>query len=146
MYVPHFDAILKNLGISQDDFQAKQTIEVPAPLLKMLLQIAVASGEFNKDGYLSENMDIAQAVKTADINPLRHYIEFGFFEGRKGACPPVDENWYRRTYSDIDSAVQKGELASGREHFIVQGASEGRAPSAKYQADAQQWKAAFGRL
>jgi hypothetical protein len=146
MYVPHFGAILNNLGIAADEFQTKQSVEVPVPLLKMLLQIAVASGDFNKDGYLSENPDIANAVRTTDINPLRHYIEFGFFEGRTGACPPVDEFWYRNTYADIDSAVQRGDLASGREHFTIQGAAEGRAPSARYQADALQWKAAFNRL
>ncbi len=146
MYVPHFDAILKNIGINRSEFETKTSIEVPAPLLKMLLQIAVASGEFNKAGYLSENVDIAEAVKMNDINPHRHYIEFGFFEGRTGACPAVDEVWYRKAYVDIDAAVKKGEIASGGEHFVVQGAAEGRAPSAKYLPDAMQWKTAFGRI
>ncbi len=146
MYVPHFDAILKNIGISREEFDLKSSVVVPTTLLKMLLQIAVASGEFNKAGYFAENDDIAQAVAKQDINPLRHYVEFGFFEGRTGAYPSVDETWYLRTYPDIDAAVKQGDISSGCEHFVVQGAAEGRAPSAKYLADAKRWKAAFGRI
>ncbi len=144
MYVPHFEAFLDNIGITRDEFEASMSVSVPVGLLKMLLRIVVATGDFNKTGYLVENADIAAAVHAQDLNPLRHYIEFGFLEGRIGACPAVDEAWYRATYPDIDAAVVRGDLRSATEHFFVRGAAEGRAPNPRYLGDAQQWKVAFG--
>ncbi|HET6184652.1 MAG TPA: hypothetical protein VFA03_13805 [Acetobacteraceae bacterium] len=41
----------------------------------------------------------------------------------------VDEAWYRRTYEDIDRAVQTGEVISARQHFISDGYFEGRIPA-----------------
>jgi hypothetical protein len=73
-----------------------------------------------------------------------HYVSFGFFEGRRGATPTVDESWYRRTYSDIAAAVRKGDIASGSEHFLTIGAEEFRAPSAAHLPDAMDWKKACG--
>src|SRR5262249_19320104 len=39
---------------------------------------------------------------------------------------PVDEEWYRKTYPDVDEAIEEGRIASGREHFISSGYFEGR--------------------
>jgi hypothetical protein len=145
MYVPHLEAILKNIGLTREEFNKATTVPVPAPLLQFLLQLVVANGEFNKAGYLAANEDIAQAEKTGGMpNPRLHYIKFGYFEGRVGATPPVNEVWYKTTYPDIDEAIRGGALASASEHFLVQGAAEGRAPSEKFYLDAQEWKKAFG--
>jgi hypothetical protein len=43
---------------------------------------------------------------------------------------PVDEAWYRRTYPDIDEAIERGLIRSGREHFVRDGYFEGRRPFA----------------
>ena len=97
-------------------------------------------------GYLSANKDIQDAAKKGQVpDPKAHYLKFGFFEGRRGAAPAVDEAWYRRTYTDIGAAVRKGEVTSGAEHFETIGAEEFRAPSASYLADALEWKKAVGK-
>jgi hypothetical protein len=145
MYVPHYDAILHAIGTSREELKGKTKIEIPLSLLTFLLQIAVRHGEFNLPGYLAANRDVQDAARKGQIpDPKMHYVSYGFFEGRRGATPAVDESWYRRTYPDIAAAIRKGEITSGSEHFNTIGAEEFRAPSAAYVADATEWKKASG--
>jgi hypothetical protein len=41
----------------------------------------------------------------------------------------VDETWYRSMYSDIDRAIESGEVPSAKEHFVSDGYFEDRLPS-----------------
>src|SRR3954471_10140724 len=63
MYVPPFDSLLTAIGVTRAEFENASVVVVPTELLKLLLQIAVASGDFNEAGYLRENQDIAGAVR-----------------------------------------------------------------------------------
>jgi hypothetical protein len=146
MYVPHYDAILHAIGTSRDKVNGSADIKIPLSLFKFLLQIALTHGEFNAAAYLAANRDIQDAVKKGQVSdPKVHYVGFGFFEGRRGATPAVDESWYRRSYADIAAAIRKGDIASGGEHFTMIGAEEFRAPTAAYLEDANEWKKACGR-
>jgi len=146
MYVPHYDAILHAIGTSREKMADKTEVTIPVSLFKFLLKIALTNGEFNLAGYLAANRDIQDAAKKGQVpDPKVHYANFGFFEGRRGATPEVDENWYRRNYSDIANAVRKGDIASGGEHFNTIGAEEFRAPAAEYLADTTAWKKAAGK-
>jgi hypothetical protein len=145
MYVPPLESLLKAIGTSQEEFHNSTEVVVPTELLKLLLQVAVANSDFNSVGYLRENPDIADAVQSAALDdPRLHYVGYGFFEGRLGATPEVDERWYLRTYTDVGDAVRSGDVASASEHFRVIGATEGRSPSATYSLAAEQWKKALG--
>src|SRR5665213_393947 len=109
MYIPHYDAILHAVGTTREELASKVQINLPVSLFKFLLQIAVNQGEFNLAGYLAANRDIQDAVKAGRVpDPKKHYVNFGFFEGRRGATAAVDEPWYRRTYEDVATAVRKG--------------------------------------
>jgi hypothetical protein len=144
MYVPPFDSLLTAIGVSRDEFENASVVVVPTELLKLLLQVAVASGDFNEAGYLRENPDIAGAVKAGKVEDARlHYVGFGYFESRGGATPEVDEAWYLRTYPDVAEAVASRSVSSASEHFRVIGAAEGRSPNAFYVAAAEQWKKAI---
>jgi hypothetical protein len=146
VYIPPFNAFLQNLNLSAEEFASADQITVPADLFKFMLQLLAAGGSFNEAGYLRNNPDVAEAVKSGQIRTARlHYVGFGFIEGRSGATPEVDEAWYRETYPDIDHAIQSGHVQSADEHFSQTGAAEGRSPNAKTVQDAQQWKIAFGR-
>lgn len=146
MYVPHYDAILHAIGTSRKELNGQTQIQIPLSLFRFLLQIAVTQGEFNLAGYLSTNRDVQDAAKNGQVpDPRMHYVSFGFFEGRRGATPAVDESWYRRTYADIAAAIRNGDIGSGAEHFNAIGAEEFRAPSAACVADAAEWKKASGR-
>ncbi len=146
MYVPHYDAILHSIGNSREKLDGQTHIEIPVSLFKFLLQHTLVNSEFNAAGYLAANRDIQEAAKKGQMqDPKVHYVNFGFFEGRRGATPAVDENWYRRNYSDIAAAVRKGDIKSGSDHFDTIGAEEYRAPAANYLADALEWKKVSGK-
>jgi hypothetical protein len=145
MYVPHYDALLHAIGTSRKELDGHTQVEIPISLFKYLLQLAVTHGDFNLAGYLAGNKDIQDAAKRGQVpDPKSHYVSFGFFEGRRGATPSVDENWYRRTYSDVAAAIRKGEITSAQQHFLTIGAEEFRAPSAAHFPDATEWKKVCG--
>jgi hypothetical protein len=144
MYMPPLNSILSRLGVSRDDFDNDRVLPIPAPLLRLLIQMALTSIDFNEDGYLAQNPDIKYAIRRKTIDSaLLHYIGFGYFEGRLGATPEVDEAWYLRTYDDVAEATSSGKVGSAAEHFAIIGAAEGRSPNADYQAEARQWKHAL---
>ena len=94
--------------------------------------------------YVLDNPDVADAVKKGDVEDARlHYIGFGYFEGRLGGTPAVDERWYLNTYTDVAQGVRVGRIGSASEHYDVIGASEGRSPSADYLPIAEHWKKAL---
>jgi hypothetical protein len=143
MYVPPFDSLLRQLGVTRSDLESGQ-VSIPVELLKLFLQVAVANSDFNRAGYLRSNPDVAEAVSNGSIeSPIRHYVGFGYFEGRLGATPDVDEAWYLRAYKDVEDAVKAKRLASAQEHFENVGAAEGRSPNAHYVPVAAQWKKAM---
>jgi hypothetical protein len=145
MYIPHYDAILHAIGTSRKDLNGQTEITIPVSLFKHLFQIALVHSDFNLAGYLAENRDIQEAAKKGQVpDPKMHYVGFGFFEGRRGATPAVDEPWYRRTYPDIAAAIRKGDINSGSEHFNMKGGEEFRAPTADHVDDAKKWKKACG--
>ncbi|MGG5819315.1 hypothetical protein [Falsiroseomonas sp. HW251] len=136
--------MLSSIGTSRAELADARDVTIPLPLFRFLMQIAVAHADFNEEGYLAANPDVAEAVKAGTVDSARlHYVGFGFFEGRRGATPEVDERWYLKTYPDVGSAVRAGQIGSAAEHFTVVGASEGRSPSIRYAQDAEQWKKAL---
>jgi hypothetical protein len=146
MYVPHYDAILHSIGTTREELKKQEAIEIPISLFEFLLKIALSHGQFNLPGYLATNRDVQDATKKGQLSdPNAHYVNFGFFEGRRGATPAVDEAWYRRNYSDIDAAVRRGDITSGAEHFDTIGAEEFRAPSLACAEHALAWKKACAK-
>lgn len=144
MYIPPYDAVLRNAGTSREELKDASEVTIPMGLFKFLMQLAVANGDFNEAGYLACNPDVADAVEAGEIDSARlHYIGYGYFEGRLGATPDVDERWYLRSNPDVGAAVKAGKLSSAREHFTLAGASEWRSPSPRYEGDAAQWKKAL---
>lgn len=144
MYIPPYDAVLRSAGTTREELKDANEVTIPMGLFKFLMQLAVANGDFNEAGYLAANPDVAEAVKSGEIESARlHYIGFGYFEGRLGATPDVDERWYLRCNPDVGAAVKSGRLTSAREHFAMAGAAEWRSPSPRYENDAAQWKRAL---
>ena len=144
MFVPSAESLLTALNASKSSLDGSGRIEVPAKLLKLLLQIALASTDFDEEDYLKKNPDVAKAIERGEIESARvHYIGFGYFEGRQGAGPEVDEKWYLQKYPDVATAVRDRKISSAKDHFHAAGAGEGRSPNGELQDDAQQWKNAL---
>ena len=140
MYVPTLDVILSELKLSHAQISTDPPVIISGNLFRFLLQVALLDSEFNEDGYLEANPDIRNAVEIGDIaDPRLHYIWTGYFEGRIGATPAVDEGWYLTAYPDVAAAVEAGTVASAADHFAMVGAKELRAPGPEFQGDVVHW-------
>jgi hypothetical protein len=96
-----------------------------------------------EQAYLSANLDVANAVQQGNFaSGLEHYGMYGENEGRQygGLTPGFEldkadegltlvqrEQNYLSSYLDVAAAVQRGEFATGLQHYQMYGADEGRA-------------------
>jgi hypothetical protein len=139
-YFPHVDLLLQSLRISRDRLNGRSKVAIDAKLLRRLIERAVMHLPFDPEFYKTTYPDIAAAVAAGQITDLhRHFVETGFFEGRLGAMPEVDEAHYCSLYRDVASAVKRGDIASATEHYIRSGAAEGRVPSAAAKPEVDAW-------
>ena len=58
----------------------------------------------------------------------QHFIDDGFFEGRRPFPMDVDERWCLQQYPDVAESVRTGVVGSGQQHFVEDGYREGRLP------------------
>ncbi len=71
-----------------------------------------------------------EAIKAGAYRSGRqHFVEHGYFEGRRPFELEIDEAFYMRQYPDIQEGISKGLLESAREHFVKNGYEEGRIPA-----------------
>lgn len=114
--------IVKINGRNKIDMSYDEFVEV----VKLLLRGA----EFDERWYLSKYPDVAEAVNAGALNSGRqHFIEIGYFEGRRPCDVEVDEKWYTETYPDVAERIDKREIRSARQHFDEHGYDEGRLPA-----------------
>ncbi|MGA3318604.1 MAG: FkbM family methyltransferase [Candidatus Korobacteraceae bacterium] len=88
-------------------------------------RLVSASGLLDREWYLRQNPDVA----AAHVNPLRHYLRRGAFEGRD-PNPWFDSNWYLQQYQDVAKAGVNPLV-----HYLRYGAIEGRDPSPRFDSD-----------
>lgn len=74
------------------------------------------SNLFDKKWYQANNPDVG----AAKIDPARHYLLFGGFEGRDPG-PHFSSAWYLETYADVKNMVMNPLI-----HYIKSGKKEGR--------------------
>jgi hypothetical protein len=84
-----------------------------------------ASGLFDEKWYLLSNPE----VKEAGTNPLRHYVEFGWKEGRD-PHPLFDTDWYLERRPDVKEAG-----VNPLRHFVESGWTEGSDPNPLFDTD-----------
>ncbi len=128
-YLPPFDLIRRSVEISTVRGQLRVSLSYDdfIGILRMML-LAV---EVDEAWYLKQHDDIAEAVKQGSVASARqHFLDDGFFEGRKPFPMPVDEGWYLAQYPDVAENVRKGVVTSGEQHFTEDGYREGRLPYA----------------
>jgi hypothetical protein len=141
-YLPHIDLLLRALRINRERLGSRAKIAIDARLLRGLIQAIVARDAFSEEFYLATYPDVAEAHAAGTIpDPHQHYVETGYFEGRMGSPPPLDEGFYTRLYRDVAQAVAKGDVKSGLEHYLRQGAAEGRIPCQQGQPEVNHWMA-----
>lgn len=80
--------------------------------------------------YRTTYPDVAEAIKAGAYRSAKqHFVEHGYFEGRRPFELEVDEKWYMNHYPDIETSVQSGAVTSALDHFVRHGYEEGRMPA-----------------
>jgi hypothetical protein len=139
-YFPHVDLLLQSMRIDRNRLNGRGKVAIDAPVLRRLLQQAVAHLPFSAEFYADTYPDIAAASAAGQIADLhRHFVETGYFEGRLGAPPPLDDAFYLATYADVAEAVADGQVSSPADHYRRSGAAEGRAPSPALAEEVGRW-------
>lgn len=139
-YLPHIDQFLRALRVNRERLSSKSKIAIEARLLRQMLQALVSTQPFDAEFYLQHNPDIAEAHAQGQIGDLRaHFVEQGYFEGRCGAPPPVNEAYYTATYRDVAEAITRGDIVSGSEHYVRSGAAEARVPAPELKPAIEAW-------
>ena len=139
-YVPHVDLLLQALRVNRERLNSRSKIAIDARLLKALLQAIVVRTPFSEEFYKQTYPDLAEAHAAGSIADLhQHYVESGYFEGRFGAPPVVDEAFYTSHYKDVGQAVLRGDVVSGTEHYLRSGAAEGRLPTEEARDELDAW-------
>lgn len=127
-YIPPFKVVRGRMTIVMVNGKNKlnNSYDEFVEVIKLLLN-GVA---FDETWYLSKYTDVAEAVKAGTFKSARHhFIEVGYFEGRRPRDFEVDEKWYLETYSDVANSINKGDVKSARQHFNEYGYEEGRFPA-----------------
>jgi hypothetical protein len=127
-YVPPFKVVRDRLTIMKANDKKKISIHYDdfIEVVKLLLR-GVAIDE---KWYLSKYPDVATAVAAGVFKSGRqHFIEAGYFEGRRPFDFEVDEKWYLENYPDVAESIGQSDIKSARQHFEQHGYDEGRLPA-----------------
>ncbi len=108
---------LSRLRLSGTKPRPPQTESGPTPSAE---PYAVLEGEFDRDYYLAANPD----VREAGMDPLEHYVKFGWREGRDPSAE-FSTSYYLSVNPDV-AATQMNPFL----HYVVAGRREGRLPRA----------------
>ena len=126
-YLPPFDLIRRSVEIST--VRGELRVSISYDDFVGVLRLMISGIEVNEEWYLTEYPDIAQAIRDGKVESARqHFIDDGFFEGRRPFPMDVDERWYLEQYPDVAESVRTGVVGSGQQHFVEDGYREGRLP------------------
>jgi hypothetical protein len=94
-------------------------------VMKKLLQAVPV----DEDWYRQRYPDVAEAIDAgAYRNAKHHFVDYGYFEGRRPFEPEVDDAWYVKNNPDVRQGIEEGSILSAAAHFIEHGYEEGRLP------------------
>ncbi len=126
-YLPPFDLIRRSVEIST--VRGELRVSLSYDDFVRVLRLMISGIQVNEEWYLTEYPDIAQAIRDGKVELARqHFIDDGFFEGRRPFPMDVDERWYLQQYPDVAESVRTGVVGSGQQHFVEDGYREGRLP------------------
>lgn len=126
-YVPPFEVLRREFGITAKT--PEQPVELSYAQFIGLIRQFLAAVPVNEAWYLTQYDDIGKAVRQKKIaSGAAHFIQDGYFEGRRPFPIAVDEAWYLKRYPDVADGIRRGVIASAQTHFDQDGYNEGRLP------------------
>ena len=98
--------------------------------LQELVRSVLRGVNVDEAWYLRQYPDVEEAVRSGIFKSAKHhFVQNGYFEGRRPSHCSVDEDWYLLTYPDVAHAIDAEQLMNAAEHFYSSGYEEGRLPS-----------------
>jgi hypothetical protein len=126
-YLPPFEALRSYLTLTT--VKGEMMVSCSYENMVQLLRRLIAGVEVDEAWYLAEYPDIAEAIRKGTVqSPRVHFVNDGYFEGRKPFPILVDERYYLAENTGVADFVRKGILTSGQQHFDENGYAEGRLP------------------
>ena len=126
-YLPPFDLIRRMVEVST--VRGELRVSLAYDEFVKILRMMIAGIEVDEGWYLKEHGDIAQAIANGTVaSAKQHFVDDGYFEGRRPFPMPVDERWYLEHNADVAESVRKGVVSGGEQHFVEDGYREGRLP------------------
>jgi hypothetical protein len=126
-YLISYARLRELLGFAADD---KQPVALSADRLQQAVRMLLRAVYVDEDWYERQYPDVRDAIADGIFRSAKHhFIESGYFEGRRPARVVVDEKWYSQAYPDVSESVEFGEISSCQEHFDRYGEREGRLPT-----------------
>lgn len=127
-YVPPFE-VVKRMAMPTM-IKGKSYATLPYDEFVKLVKLLLRGVEVDENWYLKTYPDVEEAIKVGTFRSAKHhFVEEGYFEGRRPGEMNFDEAWYVATYEDVAASIEIGEIHSAEEHFLMHGYTEGRLPS-----------------
>jgi len=131
IYVMPYKRAMLQIGI--DPLAIPDKISLTREDLESLFKIVLRGVPVDEEWYRTTYPDVDAAIKQRAYKSAKHhFVENGYFEGRRPGKVVVDQDWYKQAYPDIAEGVQFGEINSCQEHFDQHGEAEGRLPQEEY--------------
>jgi hypothetical protein len=128
-FILSFANLLKKSGLSPD--QLHGVVEIEAEKVISMIKLLLRGVHVDEKWYRKTYDDVDAAIKNGLYDSSKHhFVEDGYFEGRRPGPVRVDEAWYVATYPDVAEGIELGEIQSAQEHFDEHGYQEGRLPAA----------------
>jgi hypothetical protein len=129
--MPHlipFSVISHSINLGSPPYNGEQRIPVTDFL--NAVRTVIRAVPVDELWYCETYPDVRQAIEAGDITSAQqHFVENGYFEGRRPGPSKVDERWYLATYPDVEEGIEAGDFASAHDHFDRHGCREGRVPT-----------------
>jgi hypothetical protein len=126
-YLPPFELIkgFMHFATARGEVRVDASYEDYQKMIRTLL----AGIDVDEEWYLRTYADVAEGIgKGVIISARQHFVDHGYFEGRRPFPMAVDEHWYLSTNADVAEEVRNGTFESGQAHFDAAGYREGRRP------------------
>jgi hypothetical protein len=126
-YLPPFELIRRSVEISTVRGELRVTVSYED--FVRILKTLIRGIEVDEAWYVRSYEDIGLAIKQGTVQSARHhFVEDGYFEGRRPFPITVDEGWYLKENPDVAESIRNGAIPSAQEHFDKDGFTEGRLP------------------
>lgn len=128
-FVTPYENLLKSADLSPSRLPA--TVKIERESLINIIKSLLRGVHVDEEWYRRTYTDVDAAIVAGSYTSAKHhFVEDGYFEGRRAGPVVVDEAWYKTVYSDVAEGMELGEIQSAQSHFEEHGYREGRLPSA----------------